>query len=510
MMQFGGKIVLPSGSYITNGLVAYWKMNDATGTNAADSSGYGNPLSLIGSPSWGPGSLILDGSSQYGVEGSASVLTNLDQHDKTICAWIFSTTNNGNAQGIVDKSDDAVGYSVVSGGGWGGTGWGMWLAADRKLTWFIANGDNVPDGGGYVEDAGTLTIPTNQWCFVTIVSHAALSNQFTTPPTAIDFYVNGILSGHNGEAFLDSVGTNIIVESPSTVDLKIGKFTHSMSTPSNYPFSGYIRQVAAYNRALSAAEVGTDFLQTVGGLTNFLVPYPDLLYYKLNTGSSNESAPQTAYDSSTLGTNNGTIYGTPSSNGIFWNNGITGIPGNLSDDPASNNYASLHFHGQGVNWIDTQNTNLFQFTTNLFTINFWVVPYTAGETIMQCGSYRSNGWYITSGGSYEIIFGTETNGNDTPVITSPGAANSTTWAMVSIVRPTLTNAIIYINGLQKATDFITPPAPSPGSLLIGISPGATTNSFDGDMWGLQIWNEPLSPAAIGSLYLNTSKAVNYP
>ena len=50
--------VLPYLGYITNGLAAYWKLDDQSGTNAADSSGNGVTMPLYGSPSWGSNYLI--------------------------------------------------------------------------------------------------------------------------------------------------------------------------------------------------------------------------------------------------------------------------------------------------------------------------------------------------------------------------------------------------------------------------------------------------------------------
>jgi len=84
-MLYFNALVPTNYGYITNGLVAYWRMNDASGSTAHDSSSNGLDLSLIGSPSWGSNYLILNVTTQYG-EAASDGFTNLNAHDKTICA----------------------------------------------------------------------------------------------------------------------------------------------------------------------------------------------------------------------------------------------------------------------------------------------------------------------------------------------------------------------------------------------------------------------------------------
>ncbi len=109
---------LTIGGYITSGLVAYWRLNDGTGTNAMDSSGNGVTMPLYGNPTWGSNYIIFSGATnQYGDAGP-SQLTSLDTNDFTICAWInqMGTNTAGSSyQKILDKS-----YYTNSGnyGGW--------------------------------------------------------------------------------------------------------------------------------------------------------------------------------------------------------------------------------------------------------------------------------------------------------------------------------------------------------------------------------------------------------
>ena len=67
--------------FISNGLVAYWKLNDHTGATAAD-NGKGFPMTLLGSPSWGGNFLTLNGSTQYRRRRHECGGSGLGRHDR--------------------------------------------------------------------------------------------------------------------------------------------------------------------------------------------------------------------------------------------------------------------------------------------------------------------------------------------------------------------------------------------------------------------------------------------
>lgn len=453
---FRGKIVLPKSTYLTNGLVAYWKMNDASGTNAADSSGNGVNMPLIGSPSWGPGSLILNGINQYGDAGS-NALTSLDQHDKTICAWIYKT--NLNFSGIVDKSLH-----------YGTAGWGFWDIG-TTLAFYVSNVD------GYFQDPDDNGVPLNQWEFVTVVS------KFTN---GVLFYTNGVLCTNFPRT---------AAEEPSgTAHLQLGNLQIDHPTPSFW-FGGYIRDLAAYNRALSYGEIGANFVNSQYPFSTNIA-YPDLLYYKmLDYGPSTASTNTfTIHDSSTHG-------------------GTTGTYSNTSDTWVTNTAGlantALHFSGD-KGYIETSNSTLFNFTSNLFSINFWVNPYggSNGYVLMQNGISPNNGWNIALNGDNTITFGTETNGLER-AFTSIGGCNDNVYTMVTIVRNSSTNASIYLNGFLSTNGIITSPAPSTNSLRIG-SDRIGDYVLDGNIWLMQIWNTNLSDSDVARLYWHQFQGKSWP
>lgn len=233
-----------SRSYLTNGLVAYWKLNDGSGIAAADSSGNNNNLSLIGGPSWQPDYLTLNGSTQYGDAGS-NFVASLDQQDKTICAWINKTGSS--QRGIVDRTFNTPGV------GYGG--WGLWVQNNGSLMWIVV--DSAP-----FFDTGAAGVTLGSRTFVTVVWHYSIQRA--------DFYINGVVDSF--------VGNGAATEQPSgTASLEVGNLRNNLSG-GTYAFDGSIRDVGIYNRALSAAEIQTNFLTTEFN-TNVVVP--DLLYYKM-------------------------------------------------------------------------------------------------------------------------------------------------------------------------------------------------------------------------------------
>ena len=446
-------------SFVTNGLMEWNKFNDGTGSIAADSSGNGNSVPLIGSPAWGPDILTLDGNTQYGLASSNQLLS-LDQHDLTICAWINKSAPS--FKGIVTKE------FVQAGVGYGG--WGFRVQADNHLNWWVQNGQDFVD-------IGTGTITLGEWTFVAVAWHYASQKA--------DFYLNGVLSS--------TVGNGAANQHPSgPANLEIGNLTQDESG-GNYAFDGSLRDVAIYQRVLSAAEIGQNYLGSEL-VTN--VPLPELLYYQF-AEHDQTVPPVPAADSSLLGTANGTIFASfPTS--LQWETSVPGIPG-----------TALHFNGVSTH-IDTSNSVLFNFTTNLFTINFWIRPLTADGSLAQNGFPGTNGWSVNIGGAYQVVFSMEAPGNSQTISTGPGAANVGLFTMVTIVRTSTTNIAIYINGNSvPVTGQVISPAASTNSLVFGVD-RLGQHTLDGDLALPQIWNEALPPTAIANLYLIQSSGKPWP
>jgi hypothetical protein len=336
----------------------------------------------------------------------------------------------------------------------------------------------VQDGQEFV-DNGAATIALGEWTFVAVTWHF-------TPDHSSDqaaFYINGVLNS--------IVGNGAAVEAPSaTGRLELGNLNSNAAGGTN-AFDGAMHDIGIYNRILSGTEIAANYL---GSEFNTNVSVPDLLYYKM-TESAYSNPPVLLADSSTHGGTAGTAL---SGYALAWVTNVAQIPA-----------TALHFNGVST-FIDTSNSVLFDFSTNLFTINLWVRPLTPNGYLLENGVVQTNGWYLKVGGSYQIQFGTATNGTDASVATAPGATNPGKFNMVTIVRSGLTNLAIYINGIQVATTGgIVVPASSSSGLVIGMD-GLNGGFLDGDLWQPQIWAEALPATAVANLYLIQSSGRPWP
>jgi hypothetical protein len=82
--------------------------------------------------------------------------------------------------------------------------------------------------------------------------------------------------------------------------------------------------------------------------------------------------------------------------------------------------------------------------------------------------------------------------------------------MVTIVRTSLTNAIIYKNGLEVVSGYITSPSSSTSTLKLSVDPTTGTNLYDGNIWLTQIWEEPLRGTDVANLYHAQTNGIPWP
>lgn len=452
--QVGGSSV----GYLDNGLIAYWKLSDGGGSVAVDATGNGNALSLIGAPSWGGNYLALNGSTQFGDAGTNAA--ELAFQDMSISAWIKKTGSSYKA--IADKSFDIPGY------GYGG--WGLRIQADGHLQFW---------GGQACVDNGTQTIHPGEWTFVTVVWHAASYNA--------DFYINGILNSINNN------GATVNLPTDGNAHLQLGNLQNN-SGNGIYAFDGFIRDVGIYNRALSAAEVATNFLATE---PSTLVLVPDNLYLKMGEANSNVvNPPIVLADSSTLANTN-VVFNAPYS--IQWETNQADIP-----------HSALHFNGSAA-YVDAHAASAFNFTTNSFTINLWLMPQTANGFVMGNSIPQTCGWFMSVGPIYQIFFGSETPGAENILATTkPGADWPTSYNMVTVTRNGTDTPLIYFNGhLAETTGSFVSPASSTNNLVIGAAVGGS-RWLDGNIWQPQIWSTNLSSSDVANLYLKQSAGIPWP
>jgi hypothetical protein len=90
---------------VNYGLQAYWKLDEASGTSAADASGSGNTGTLVNTPTWDPaggvlnGSLAFNGSTSYvAVSVPAGSRLKYTGGEMTISAWVYVNSTESYGQ----------------------------------------------------------------------------------------------------------------------------------------------------------------------------------------------------------------------------------------------------------------------------------------------------------------------------------------------------------------------------------------------------------------------------
>ncbi len=210
-------------------LIAHWKLDEPSGTTAADSSGNGYDGTLVNGPIWTSGkignALSFDGVNDY-IRNSASAF-NFGPSDFSISLWIKQ---------VASQQMDYAG--IISKGAYKNSGWYLNVdnGANRDVLVFVTNQNNAAQG--------TITghaIPDNTWTHIVAVRQG---------PSA-RIYING------ADVTASSDGASDPAD--STYDLEVGAVTGD-----NLYFKGSIDDVRIYDYALSDSEVQELYTKAAG------------------------------------------------------------------------------------------------------------------------------------------------------------------------------------------------------------------------------------------------------
>lgn len=219
----------------TEGLVAYWKFDEGSGTIAADSTGNVNTTTLENNPAWVDGkfgkALSFDGAGNCIFKATnTSVMT---QIPLTLSAWIKpSLRSDGTDFPSNVISNDLPAYSGY------GFGVNVWSGGSQMKL-------ECPGGGWRIIPG--VNFSTGKWYYVTVV------------------YTNGNVKSYvNGQLVDDfSYSETLDVSSHNYVWIGIHNQDSSTYGTRRY-FSGTIDEVRIYNIALSQQEIQTDM---TGGIS---------------------------------------------------------------------------------------------------------------------------------------------------------------------------------------------------------------------------------------------------
>jgi hypothetical protein len=175
-----------------------------------DKSGYGNNVILTNGPTFDSGSILFDGSNDYGNISTSPNLTN----PLTVCAFVNTSFITGSNQVI---------YGPVANGS------DNWLSISNNRAQIYAT--QASDVNNFVVTGNTV-IEANKWYHITgIVNNNIIS-----------LYVNGVFEAASSAQAFTVGGWN------STA--RIGQ-----RATGQFPFNGRIAYVHGYNRVLSSQEI---------------------------------------------------------------------------------------------------------------------------------------------------------------------------------------------------------------------------------------------------------------
>ena len=214
-----------------SGLVGRWRLDEGSGTVAADSSGHGDNGTVLGGATWVPGrlgsALSFDGvTGRVQVTGSPSLEPTAAV---TVSAWVKHAGSPGDYSYVLAKG--ATACIAPSYGLYSGPNGGLEFVVAKNRTVYARS----PDAGTRVWDGS--------W-------HFAVG---TFDGTTIRLFVDGREVG-SGTPYVGRLEYQL----PDSNDLFIGDYPGctTMTTPGmHYHFVGNIDEVSVWSRALTPAEV---------------------------------------------------------------------------------------------------------------------------------------------------------------------------------------------------------------------------------------------------------------
>jgi Concanavalin A-like lectin/glucanases superfamily len=434
-------------SNLTGGLVGWWKLDETSGTSAADATGNGNTGTLTNGPTWTTGMnngalTLVAASSQYvSVPDAASLQL---AGSWTVSTWVkFSAFPGSGGEACMIQKDTPAGnnYSLCYGNNFFPSTTGIQLS-------FVGS-----FGSQYI---AYPSVSLNTWYHAVGVWDSSSKNLY--------LYVNGALVATQSPASNSPSST-----SGSALYMGSNQYTTAL-------LNGTMDDARIYNRALSAADIKTLYTSTggtSGDINSNLVGY-----WKLD-----ENSGTTANDS--IGGNTGTLVNSPT-----W---TTSGKINGAAQFVTTSYINAG-HAASLNDLAT------------FTWSAWVYPNSWGSSVSYILAKISAGG---SGKFLRVDNGSllcEVTSSTTTAVAG-GTLSLNQWQHVAMTFDSGTGVVTsYKNGIAIGSGTGTPNfhSDAPYDLAIGNNPNNTTRYFDGTIDDVRVYNRALSPADVLTLYNSDS------
>lgn len=217
---------------ITTSLQGWWKLDDGSGTSAADSSGNANTGTLSNTPTWvtgkiGPFALSFVTASSQSVDAGNGASLNITSAG-TVSAWV-KFSGQATYVGIACKDDlvnDRNGYCLF-------------------ITSGNAAGLEIASGSGFNENDHPTNLSDNAWHMIT-----------------------GTWDGTNVKVYVDGGSVNSIAQTITPVSNVNNMALARIPGQTGHFFNGSIDEVRVYSRALTASDI-TELYAYTGVTTTF-------------------------------------------------------------------------------------------------------------------------------------------------------------------------------------------------------------------------------------------------
>ncbi len=452
----------PGDEVLEEGLAGYWKLDENTGTSAADASGNANTGTLTNGPTWTTGRIgtgvDFDGTDDYVTVADSDALDADTGDSITLTAWINPDTTAPNYQTILTKGATAGSNSA---------NYQLLLNDDGTLSLGFSDTNTIWNSYDTVD--GTVT--TGSWQFV------AVQLTFGGGTASGKIYYNGVVQEVAVGA--GTPGTND--PNVNSESLWIGAQNEVGGGAIDAPFNGKLDEIRLYNRLLSPEEVALLYRETHPD-------DPDTHLVGHWTFDGMDVSGTTATDRG-RGGNTGTL-----------TNGPVVTPGRIGQ--------ALSFNG--VNQSVNMGTSAAFDNLVTKTVSAWIRPtgLTEYRGIMGRSTWAlqicSNDATDCNGTTGHLVYYHAFSGTDGKWILGPNSVVANEWAHVVVTydrSSTSNDPQIFVNGVAQTVTEISTPTGTANSETSDLSIGLDGYVYaSGIIDDVRLYNAVLTQDQVTDIY----------